>query len=166
MRNRLLKEMPLPRDGAEREETRRGARKGRRRRPARTVKVNLAESPLGWLRSRGLVTGRQYEAGEALRADWERGQLSPGVTMRWDEVRGHPGPVDRENLTGAQVAARRRFHAAVEAVGSGLGDILWRVVCAGEGMRDAEQALGWPARSGRLVLALALDRLADHYCLR
>ena len=31
---------------------------------------------------------------------------------------------------------------------------------------DAEQALGWPARSGRLVLALALDRLADHYRLR
>jgi hypothetical protein len=44
--------------------------------------------------------------------------------------------------------------------------MLWRVVCAGEGMRDAEQALGWPARAGRVVLALALDRLADHYRLR
>jgi hypothetical protein len=29
----------------------------------------------------------------------------------------------------------------------------------------AEKALAWPARAGRLVLTLALDRLADHYRL-
>jgi hypothetical protein len=40
---------------------------------------------------------------------------------------------------------------------------LWRVVCSGEGMREAETALGWPARAGRLVLTLALDRVADYY---
>ena len=45
----------------------------------------------------------------------------------------------------------------------GLSDILWRVVCAGEGMRDAETALGWPARAGKVVLTLALDRLAGYY---
>jgi hypothetical protein len=50
--------------------------------------------------------------------------------------------------------------------GSGLSDILWRIVCAGEGMRDAETALGWPARAGKLVLAMALDRVADYYRLR
>ena len=38
----------------------------------RSVTVNLAESPLGWLFSRGLVTQRQFDAGERLRADWER----------------------------------------------------------------------------------------------
>jgi hypothetical protein len=40
---------------------------------------------------------------------------------------------------------------------------LWRIVCAGEGMRDAERALGWPARAGKLVLGFALERLADYY---
>lgn len=65
-----------------------------------------------------------------------------------------------------QLAARQRFDAAVAAVGQGLTDILWRVVCAGEGMRDAEQALGWPVRAGRVVLTIALDRLADHYRLK
>lgn len=51
----------------------------------------------------------------------------------------------------------------MEAVGPGLSDILWRIVCAGEGMRDAETALGWPARAGKVVLGLALDRLAHYY---
>jgi hypothetical protein len=66
----------------------------------------------------------------------------------------------------AQIDARRRFDGAVEAAGPGLSDILWRIVCSGEGMRDAESALGWPARSGRVVLSLALDRIADFYRIR
>lgn len=170
MRNRLLKEMPAPRDGAEREPSRgrgRGRTKAGKRRYARTVTVNLAESPLGWLKARGLVTARQFDAGEALRCDWEWAQLSPAVTMRWDSAPAGAGfgPIEPADLTAAQVAAKRRFEAAVAAVGAGLADILWRVVCAGEGMREAERALGWPARAGRLVLALALDRLADHYRL-
>ena len=72
---------------------------------------------------------------------------------------------DPAAATEAQLSARRRFDAAVAAAGPGLADILWRIVCAGEGMREAERALGWPARAGRLVLGLALDRLADHYRL-
>jgi hypothetical protein len=63
----------------------------------------------------------------------------------------------------AHLSAKLRFDHAVEAVGPGLSEVLWRVVCAGEGMRDAERALGWPARAGKLVLGLALDRLARYY---
>jgi len=166
MANRMLAERPLPQDGRDRTEW---DKSGARRRPARTVTVNLAESPLGWLKARGMVDGRQFDAGEQLRADWERAQLAPSVTMRWDAAppgsaaRGAPHGLD---ATTAQIAAKRRFDAAVAAAGPGLADILWRVVCAGEGMREAEQALGWPARAGRLVLTLALDRVADHYRMR
>ena len=160
-KNRLLAERPLPRDGRER--SARGAR------AARSVIVNLAESPLGWLMARGLVSARQFAAGECLRADWERAALAPSVTMRWDAP--PPGKAARAAPTAeapamVQVAARRRFDEAVAAVGEGLADVLWRVVCAGEGMRDAERALGWPARAGRIVLTIALDRLADHYRIR
>ena len=102
-------------------------------RAARTVTVNLADSPLGWLFARGLLSQRQFDAGERLRRDWERGQLAPRVTMAWDSApiaRGRGGSAPEPDLNGAQIDARRRFHDAVRSAGPGLSDILWRVVCA------------------------------------
>ena len=81
-------------------------------RPIRSVTVNLTESPLGWLLSRGLVTQRQYDAGERLRADWERSQLAPRVTMSWDAApvsRGRGGSALEPDLSGAQIDARTPF---------------------------------------------------------
>jgi len=132
----------------------------------RSVTVNLTESPLGWLLARGLVSRRQFDAGERLRSDWERAQLSPRVTMAWDAApvaRGRGGAAFAPDLHGTQFDAKRRFDDAIASAGPGLADVLWRVVCAGEGMRDAETALGWPARAGKVVLTLALDRVADYY---
>ena len=155
---RVLVERAIGRDG----ET---IRSGRRR-AVRSVTVNTVESPLGWLFARGMLSRRQYDAGEQLRVDWERGGLSQRVTMQWDSApvgRQRGGSAGAPDAAGAQIDARRRFDAAVEAAGPGLSDILWRVVCSGEGMREAESALGWPARAGKVVLVLALDRVADYY---
>lgn len=157
--NRLLSERPL------REETQTKST----RLPVRSVTVNLAESPLGWLFARGHVSRRQFEAGERLRSDWERGQLPPRLTMTWDATpvsRGKGDAVQRPDLTCAQIDAKRRFEAAVADAGPGLSDILWRIVCSGDGMRQAETALGWPARAGKLVLRIALDRVANFYRIR
>jgi hypothetical protein len=159
---RLLDERSIE-DGIASDAVTRGAR------APRSVTINIAESPLGWLFSRGLVSRRQYDAGERLRCDWERAQLAPRVTMAWDAApvaRGRGGSAGEPDLTGAQLDAKRRFDAAIAAAGPGLSDILCRIVCAGEGMRDAETALGWPARAGKLVLTLALDRVADYYRIR
>ncbi|OAN64822.1 DUF6456 domain-containing protein [Sphingomonas sp. TDK1] len=132
-----------------------------------SVTVNLRESTLAWLQARGHVDARQYEAGERLRCDFERAAVGPSVTMRWDPAPRRAGgaPLDPLDPSLAQIAAKRRFDAAIAAVGGGLSDILWRVVCAGEGLTAAEKALGWPSRAGKLVLCLALDRVADHYGL-
>ena len=159
---RLLGERAIDSGGASKEH-----RPGER--PIRSVTVNAAESPLGWLFARGLLTRRQFDAGERLRGDWERAQLSPRVTMAWDSApvaRGRGGSAGELDLNDAQIDAKRRFEAAVAHAGPGLADILWRIVCAGEGMRDAETALGWPARAGKLVLTFALDRVAEHYRIR
>ena len=158
--NRMLVEQPLARDGQARSAAGKGGH------VPRSITVNIVESPLGWLKARGMVTQRQFDAGDRLREEWERAQLSPSVTMRWDAAplggssRAAPRLLDP---TERQLAAKARFEQAVAAVGPGMSDILWRVVCAGEGMREAERALGWPARAGKLVLGLALDRLAEYY---
>ena len=135
-------------------------------RPIRSVTVNITESPLGWLFARSHLSRRQFDAGERLRTDWERAQLAPRVTMAWDATsvaRGRRGAGIAPDLNGTQLDAKRRFNDAVANAGPGLADILWRIVCAGERMREAETALGWPARAGKLVLTLALDRVADYY---
>lgn len=156
----------MKRELVERELTPEGPRRGRGikgARPSRTVTVNLAESPLMWLHARGHISERLLDAGEKLRTDYERSQLSASITMRWDPVRvkstGERGLSPNER----QIAARRRFDGAIRAAGKGLEDILWRVVCAGEALPDAEKTLGWPARSGKLVLKIALERVADFY---
>lgn len=152
----------------ERELTEEGPRKGSGARgKRRTVTVNLAESPLAWLHARGHLYDRLFDAGERLRSDWERAQLGPNVTMRWDPVRikGQGGDADLAPSERALVA-KQRFDAALAEAGKGLEDILWRVVCAGESLPDAEKHLQWPARSGKLVLRLALDRVADYYRIR
>ena len=132
----------------------------------RTVTVNMAESPLTWLHARGHLDDRQFDAGERLRADYERAQLSPSVTMRWDPVRVDGGGGDGLTPSERQLAAKARFDGAMAEAGSGLKDVLWRVACACEGLPEAEKGLGWPARSGKLVLKLALDRVADFYRIR
>jgi hypothetical protein len=145
-----------------------GEQKGRPR-ARRSVTINEVESPLGWLKSRGHLTQRQFDAGEQLRCDWEVSQLSPQITMRWDPapVSGAGrGPAQDLTRNERQVVAKKRFDEAVGAAGPGLSDILWRIACAGEGMREAETALGWPARAGKLVLGMALDRVTDYYRLR
>ena len=163
MRKRLLRECTI-----EGEVVAAPGRSAGARRPRRSVTVNLAESPLGWLFARGHIARRQFDAGEKLRLDWERGQLAARLTMAWDSApvaRRRSGRGPAPDLTAHQIDARRRFEAAITAAGPGLADILWRIVCSGEGMRDAETALGWPARAGKVVLTIALDRVADFYRL-
>ncbi len=128
------------------------------------VMANLAEGPLGWLARRGLLSLRQLAAGDRLREDHARSGLAVRMTMRWEATPGHQGwGGGAEHQSLGAIEARRRFNAAMKAVGGGLSDILWRVVCEGEGIAEAEKGLGWPARAAKLVLGMALDRLADHY---
>ncbi|ABS62499.1 hypothetical protein Plav_0876 [Parvibaculum lavamentivorans DS-1] len=132
--------------------------------------VNEAESPLAWLRHRKgadgqhLIDATQFEAGERLRADFTVGQLTPRVTADWSAVTASGKRArDPAEIADHALAARQRVNRALVAVGPRLSDILLAVCCHLEGLEAAERSFGWPKRSAKLVLQIALDRLAAHY---
>ena len=135
------------------------------------VTVNEGESPLGWLRRRKGADGRpliddhQFAAGEKLRADFTRAQLSPrmAVDLTAPVVAGRRGAKSDTALPEIVLAAKQRVTHALRAVGPGLSDLLLDVCCHLIGLEDAEKQKGWPQRSAKVVLAIALDRLAAHY---
>lgn len=133
---------------------------------ARSVTVNLCESPLRWLHARHKICDRQFAAGELLRRDYEYAGLPQRTTMSWDglppeRLRGRLNSTDGVAI--GRLDAKARFLAAIERAGRGLGDILWRTVCAGERIPAVERDFGWPSHSGHLILRLALDQVADYY---
>ncbi|HEY0106497.1 MAG TPA: DUF6456 domain-containing protein, partial [Rhizomicrobium sp.] len=134
----------------------------------RRVTVDDGESPLTRLRHRKLIDGTQFDAGEKLRRDFTLAQMMPrlGVDYEAPIVLGTRGQKRDEHFGDLVLAAKQRFTTAMRAVGPGLADLLFDVCCHWRGLEDAERANGWPGRSGRVVLAIALDRLAEHYGMR
>ncbi|MWD29509.1 helix-turn-helix domain-containing protein, partial [Aquicoccus sp. SCR17] len=60
-------------------------------------------------------------------------------------------------------AARLRAAAALRDLGPGLGDMALRCCCRMQGLETAEREMGWSARSGKIVLRIALQRLKRHF---
>ena len=125
------------------------------------VVVNAAESPLTLLQRRGWISACAYEAGEKLRRDYTIGQLTPRMGV------DYASPIHsrsyRPDMADTALAARQRFNLALKAAGPGLADILFDVCCYLKGLEASEAARGWPRGSAKVVLRLALDRLAAFY---
>lgn len=139
-----------------------------------TLRVNLKESPLAWLHYRKardgkpMVDGEQFEAGERLRRDHEFGQIRAGLaTQAWGaQARGGGKTGGAIDLGDAAMDARARVERALEDVGPELSGVLVDVCCYLKGLESVERERLWPARSAKIVLTLALDRLARHYGLK
>jgi hypothetical protein len=61
------------------------------------------------------------------------------------------------------ITAKARVRRALEEVGSDLCGVLIDVCCELKGLEEAEKSQGWPRRAGKVVLQIALNRLARHY---
>ncbi len=141
----------------------------------RQLEVNHAEAPLTWLarrqdaQGRRHISAREFEAGQRLYAAYRRSTLPARTTSDWTSpprgrVARGPG---RSPLEGPEraLAARESVGAALQALGPGLRDIVYAVVLEERPLDVVETRAGWPRRSGKVVLKLALSRLADHYGL-
>jgi hypothetical protein len=127
----------------------------------RYVVANAAESPLTLLERRGWINAAEYQAGEKLRRDYTMGQLSPRLGVDYSapiHTRGH-----RSDMAETTLAARQRFNLALKAAGPSLAEILFDVCCYLKGLEESERARGWPRGSAKVVLRLALERLAHFY---
>lgn len=140
---------------------------GRRRR----ARINIAESPLLLLARRRDGSGTPFlspglvAAGERLREDFELAQMGPRVTQNWTGfmTSGIDVSCSGGGYRGGSESARDRVAMALRDLGPGMGDIVLRVCCFLEGIELSERRLGWSARSGKIVLRLALMRLERHY---
>jgi Domain of unknown function (DUF6456) len=133
--------------------------------------VNEAESPLAWLARRKGADGKaflepaQFEVGERFRRDLEQAQILQRVTASWEA----PASASRRGgdagvvVTEIAMDARKRLDRACEAVGPDLSGLLLDVCGYLKGLETVESERGWPARSGKVVLKIALGRLAGHY---
>lgn len=139
--------------------------------PSRRLRVNAAESPVTVLARRREKDGSPFlgpelvAAAERLREDFELAQMGPRTAQNWERFltgtdRGGFGPSGPGE---GPRAARERVAAALRDLGPGLGDMALRVCCFLEGLETAERRMGWSARSGKIVLRIALSRLRRHY---
>jgi Domain of unknown function (DUF6456) len=139
----------------------------------RALLVDGAESPLAWLARRKsrdgqpLIAPEQLQAGERLRAEFTRAQMTPRVTANWTASisQGRRGGGGTAFMSDVVVAARQRVRSALEAVGPEFAGLLLDVCCFLKGLEHVERERKWPPRSAKLVLQLGLDRLARHYGL-
>lgn len=140
--------------------------------------LNNDESPLSRLSCLRMPDGKPYigvhelAAGEKLRRDFEKSCMTAKTTARYDasSVSGDRHWQMSDNamarLSDAAIDARQRLHKALDAVGPELSSILYHVCCMAGGIEQAEQRLELPRRTGKIILVLALTRLARHYGLK
>ncbi|MGR3759317.1 DUF6456 domain-containing protein [Roseobacteraceae bacterium NS-SX3] len=125
----------------------------------RRQRYGVGETPLSML---ARLTGKDGDpflppglvrAGERLREDYELAQVGAHL----------PQGTGSGGVTPEAAAARDRASRALRALGPGLSDIALRCCCHLEGLEAAERQLGWSARSGKVVLRIALQQLHAHY---
>lgn len=134
----------------------------------RRARALRAEPPLLVLSRRREKDGTRFlepalvAAGERLREDFEIAQTGPHVIQNWTACLSTDMAVAVTGHSGGD-AALGRVHSALRDLGPGLGDVALQCCCYLEGLEAIERRMGWSARSGKVVLRIALQRLKRHY---
>lgn len=124
------------------------------------------ESPLVGLSRRREKDGKPFlprdlvAAGERLREDFELAKMGRDIPRNLaDFLVTEPL---KDGPKGA-AAGHLRVQDAMKGIGAGLADVAFHCCCLLEGLELTEKEMGWSARSGKIVLRIALQRLKRHY---
>ena len=132
-----------------------------------------AESPLHVLARRKRGDGDAWlspdlvAAGMRFRENWEIARLGGGMSRDWGEIVAgrvsSGGGAQPNGRPTRRLEAEQALAAAIKALGPDLAETVLMGVCEEQGMEDIEGRLDFPARSGKIVLRIALRTLARHY---
>lgn len=133
-----------------------------------------AESPLHVLARRKRANGEAWltpdlvTAGIRFRESWELARMGGDLTRDWDRLLAGRVVIGGSAAQAGAGATRRleaeeSLAAAIRALGPDLAETVIMGVCQDQGMEDIEGRLDFPARSGKIVLRIALRTLARHY---
>ncbi len=140
-------------------------------RSLRHMRSLLGDSPVTVLARRVDRGGKPFlgrdlvAAAERLREDFELSSSGPQLTQNWEAflTAGTAAAPRGGDLPRGAQAARDRLVAALSDLGPGLADVALRCCCFLEGLEAIEERMDWSARSGKIVLRIALQRLRQHY---
>jgi hypothetical protein len=125
--------------------------------------TNATATPLDAYRHVGIITQRQFDAGNWLRDNWVAAGREPRLTAALDGTRvdgagGDPGEVgDARDV--ARTKAGRRVDKKLKSLGDDAASCVWTVCCMGEGAEGWAARAGKPGHMGLVVLRQALDAM-------
>ncbi len=117
------------------------------------------------------LTRAMVRAAERLREDFELARIGQTVPDNWVHIlmaaqTAAPqadSSKQGRNTVNEDTPARAHLTSAFEFLGPGLAEVALRCCCLLEGLETTEKHMGWAARSGKVVLRIALQRLVLHY---
>ncbi|MEM6588999.1 MAG: DUF6456 domain-containing protein [Pseudomonadota bacterium] len=134
---------------------------------ARQGRFQSNETPLALLARRRDKDGQHFigpdlvAVGERTHEDFVLTGLPHRRDETWDQFLSRAQDARSDSPQARR--AQDRLIGALRDLGPGLGDAVLRCCCCLEGLELTEKRMGWSARSGKIVLRIALQRLKRHY---
>ncbi|WP_068081390.1 DUF6456 domain-containing protein [Polycladidibacter stylochi] len=127
------------------------------------------DSPLHWLATRRgksgepFISSAQFMAAERLHNDFVYGDMAAYAKLNLTNLSA-PSTRNRDLEKIESVSdARERVRKALKFVGPELSGVLIDICCYWKGLRQVEKEHAWPERSAKVILKIALERLANYY---
>ena len=99
------------------------------------------------------LTTEHVKIAERIREDYEIAALTDPQLSHWSYVQKNIEQADQFDFT----LSRDRLIAILSRLGPSMGEAIYRCCCRLEGLESLEQRKFWSARSGKIVLRIALE---------